>query len=141
MVGRRGLHRRLDSRLARAALQPRQFIAQLLILGPQGGDFRSLRLNEVEQLGHELAESQVGYRVEIDVGELHTWVVYQTSAGPSPSAPAIMEQIRIDLMLNRVFAEVWSRRNARNPQLTHRPLDPLAIDRAKLLAEHNCHLP
>jgi len=52
-----------------------------------------LRLADVEQLLDDRAGCGVGDGVEVHIGELQMEVVYQTSAGSSRSAPAIMERI------------------------------------------------
>ncbi len=75
VVARRGLHGRLAVRLPRTTLQTGQFITQLLVLDAQGGVFRRERLDEVQQLHHDLARGQVGNGLQVDGGDLHTRVV------------------------------------------------------------------
>lgn len=56
VIGGRRRDGRLDRRLPRAPLQPGQCIAELLVLPTQGGNVRRLRLDEVQQLHHDLAQ-------------------------------------------------------------------------------------
>ncbi len=53
------------------------------------------RLDQVQELPHELARRRVRDGLKVDVRELHMGVVYQTSAVPSPGSPGIMERIRL----------------------------------------------
>lgn len=79
------------------------FVLEVLILGSQGGHFCSLRLDDVEQLPNDLTGCEVRDGVEVDLGELHSEIVYQTLARLSAAAPAIMERIhRAILSMGRI---------------------------------------
>ena len=93
VVGGRRWHGRCDRRLGRAALQARVLITQLLNLGAQGRVLGHQRLDQVQELPHELARRGVRDGLQVNVRDLHMGVVYQTSAAPSPGTPGIMERI------------------------------------------------
>ena len=89
MIGRwRAWRRRgwFDIRLRRASLQPCVLITQLLNLNPQCHILGGERLNDVQQLDHDLARGQIGNAVGVEVRYLHMRVVYQTFATLSLTA-------------------------------------------------------
>jgi hypothetical protein len=73
MIGRwRRWGGRLDSWFARATLQPRQFVPQLLVFGAQCLILSHQCLNQVEQLRDHLPSGRVGDGIKVDIGNLHT---------------------------------------------------------------------
>ena len=73
MIGwRRRCGRGFDGRFARATLEPRQLITQLLVFSAQGLILGHQRLDQVEQLPDELPSGRVGDRIKVDVRNLHT---------------------------------------------------------------------
>ena len=94
VVMQRRLDRGLDIWLPRAALQSRELITQLLVFDTQGDVLGGKRLNEVQQLDHNLMRRQIGNRVGVNVKNLHLQVVYQIFTMLSPSSLRFLEKIR-----------------------------------------------
>jgi hypothetical protein len=72
VAGRRWWRGWLDIRFARAALQARQLIPQLLALGTELHHLSVQRFDDIEQVPDELAHRRVGDGIQVDVGKLHT---------------------------------------------------------------------
>ncbi len=72
-AGRRGW---FDGGRTRASLQPCHRIPQILVFNPQDGVLSRQRLDDVQQLDHDLAGCQIGNAIGVEVRYLHILVVY-----------------------------------------------------------------
>ncbi len=72
-AGRRGW---FDGGRTRASLQPCHRIPQILVFNPQDDVLSRQRLDDVQQLDHDLAGCQIGNAIGVEVRYLNILVVY-----------------------------------------------------------------